>query len=232
MIHLRPLIDRAKDKQNKNTNTSIIIRLSKATRIQLSDVYNWEILGHINKGSYTNLVNHLRQLFLTYQDNCQIPILNINDHVLNISIHIRKGDVFDRESHQSIVYYKNIINQLKKINSKKKIYIYTEKFKEYEGEDVLDLKNLQDQNTEIVCIIRVCLYEYFINMIHSDIFVATIGQGSLSDLVINYKSKNTIAIINPLLRQNKFCYSMNKTIVKTDSQGMFDIDLLALILDK
>jgi hypothetical protein len=56
-------------------------------------------------------------------------------------------------------------------------------------------------------------------MIYSDIFVATIEQGSLSDLVINYKSQNTIAIINPLLRQNNFCDTMNKTIVKTDSQG-------------
>jgi hypothetical protein len=213
------------DTQKENANKSIIVKLSKATRIQLSDVYNWELSNLIEKGTYNKLISHLRSLLLSSPINNQIPIIKNENNIINISIHIRKGDVYLRKLHQSVSYYENIINNLKKLEFKKNIYIFTEKWKGYNGKDVLNLINLKDNNTNIEVIFD-GLYEYIVDIINSDIFVATIGQGSFSDLVVHYKSKNTIIIYNNELRQNKFNDNMNNMLIKTEKNGDFDIKYL------
>jgi len=213
-------------KQIHNMSKSIIVKLCEATRIQLSDVYNWELSSLIKKGTYKRLTSYLRKRFLDSPTSIQIPLLKNEANAINISIHIRKGDVHHREIHRSVEYYKTIISNLKILKLKKNIFIYTEKWKDYNGEDVYNLMNLKDDNTKIEVIFEVCLYEYFLNMINSDIFVPTIGQGSLSDLAINYKSKNTIIIINHDLRQNKFNDNMNNQLVKTNNMGNFNVKYL------
>ena len=94
------------------------------------------------------------------------------------------------------------------------------------GEDVIDLINLKDNNTDIELIFEFCWYEYLVDIINSDIFVSTIGQGSFSDLVTDYKSKNTVIIYCNELRQNKFNDNMNNMIIKTNKNGDFDIKYL------
>ena len=218
-ITFKNIINKIENVKNTNTDKKIIISLSNATRIQLSDVYNWEISNLIKKGTYNKITSYLRERFLNYSNSIQIPIIKSN--TINISIHIRKGDVHTRILHISVEYYKIIINNLKKIKKLKYIYIYTEKWNNYNGNDVFNLKYLEDDLTKIQIIFKECLYEYFINMINSDIFVCTIGQGSLSDLVIHYKNKNTIIILNHELRQNKFNDNMDNTLIKTDYNGNF-----------
>lgn len=233
-----------KELQLKNINKTIIVKLFNSTRIQLSDVYNWELSKLIKKGTYNKITSYLRSLLLDSPINNQklveyrktfsgfLPAdssgggIKNDTGVINISIHIRKGDVFKRQLHQSVEYYKNIIKNLKKLIMKKNIYIFTEKWYGYNCEDVLDLINLKDNNTNIKVICEFCLYEYFVHIINSNIFVATIGQGSLSDIAIHYKSKNTIVILNHLLRQNKFNDNMNNMLIKTKNDGNFDIKYL------
>jgi hypothetical protein len=70
------------------------------------------------------------------------------------------------------------------------------------------------------------IYEYFVDIINSDIFVPTLGQGSFSDIAMHYKSENTIVILNNLLRQNTFNDNMNNMLIKTKQNGDFDIKLL------
>ena len=81
-------------------------------------------------------------------------------------------------------------------------------------------------NTNIEVIFEMCLYEYFIDIINSDIFVATIGQGSFSDMAMHYKSKNTVIIYNNELRQNKFNDNMYNMLIETNKNGDFDIKYL------
>ena len=221
----KEITKRIEDTQSKNIDKSIIVQLSRATRIQLSDVYNWELSNLIEKRTYSKLTLCVRSQLLTSPNNNQLPIIK-NKNIINISIHIRKGDVFHRSIHRSVKYYENIIKNLKKLEFKKHIYIFSEKWKGYDGEDVFDLINLKDNNTNIEVIFEVCLYEYFVDIINSDIFVATIGQGSFSDMAIHYKSKNTIVILNNLLRQNKFNDDMNNMLIKTEQNGDFDIKYL------
>ena len=222
----KKITERIEDMQKKNINKSVIVQLSNATRIQLSNVYNWELSNLIEKGTYNKLTLYLRTLLLTSPNNNQIPIIKNDNNIINISIHIRKGDVFHRPLHRSVKYYENIIQNLKKIKFKKNIYIYTEKWKGYDGKDVFYLINLKNNNTNIKVIFEFCLYEYFVDIINSDIFVATIGQGSLSDMAIHYKSKNTIVICNHRLRQSKFRDNMNNKLIKTEKDGNFDIKYL------
>jgi len=222
----KEITETIEDTQKKNINKSIIVQLSKATRIQLSDVYNWELSNLIEKGTYNKLTLYLRTLLLTSPNNNQIPIIKNDNNIINISIHIRKGDVFTRPLHESVKYYENIIQNLKKFKFKKNIYIFTEKWKGYDGKDVFYLINLKDNNTNIKVIFEFCLYEYFVDIINSDIFVATIGQGSFSDMVMHYKSKNTVIIYNNELRQNKFNDNMNNMLIKTEKNGNFDIKYL------
>lgn len=223
----KEIIKRFEDTQRKNINKSIIVQLSKATRIQLSDVYNWEVSNLIEKGIYNKLTSYLRRQLLSSPNNNQIQFIKNRNNITNICIHIRKGDVYNRPMHKSVKYYENIIKNLKKLEFKKHIYIFSEKWKNYNGEDVIDLINLKDNNTEIEVIFEVCLYEYFVDIINSDIFVATCGQGSFSDLVVHYKSKNTVIIYCNERRQNKFNDNMNNMIIKTNKKnGDFDIKYL------
>lgn len=222
----KEITKRIDDTQRKNINKSIIVQLSNATRIQLSDVYNWEISNLIEKGTYNKLTSYLRTQLLSSPNKNQIPIIKNENNIINISIHIRKGDVFRRPLHQCVEYYINIIINLKKLKFKKNIYIFTEKHKDYDGKDVFDLINLKDNNTDIKVIFERCLYEYFFDIINSDIFVPTIGQGSLSDMAIHYKSKNTVIIYNKELRQNNFNDDMNNMLIQTDKYGNFDIKYL------
>ena len=160
----KQITKRIEDTQRKNINKSIIVQLSKATRIQLSDVYNWELSNLIEKGTYNKLTSYLRTHLLSSPNNNQIPIIKNEKNIINISIHLRKGDVFRRPRHQSVKYYENVIKNLKKLKFKKNIYIFTEKWKGYNGKDVFDLINLKDNNTNIKVIFERCLYEYFVDM--------------------------------------------------------------------
>lgn len=221
----KEITERIEDTQKKNINKSIIVQLSNATRIQLSDVYNWELSNLIEKGSYNKLTLYLRTLLLSSPNNNQIQFIKNRNNIINICIHIRKGDVYYKDLHKSVKYYENIINNLKKLEFKKHIYIFSEKWKGYDGEDVIDLINLKDNNTEIEVIFE-GLWEYMVDIINSDIFVSTIGQGSFSDLVTHYKSKNTVIIYCNELRQNKFNDNMNNMLIETNKNGEFDIKYL------
>lgn len=217
--------------QENNKNRTIIVQLSKATRIQLCDIYNWELNNFIEKGSYDKIKSYLRTQFLSSPLNNQVK-LTYNQNILNIVIHIRKGDVFERPLHKSVKYYENIIKLLKQIQLNKNIIILTEKWEGYNGEDVYELKKFEDENTDIEIIFEMCLYEYFADIINSDIFVPTIGQGSFSDLVIHYKSKDTIIIYNKELRQNNFNDNMNNSLIETNKQGHFNIQQLKNFIKK
>ena len=223
--------------QKENANKSIIVKLSKSTRIQLCDIYNWEKANLIKKDTYNKLTSHLRELLLSYPQNNQLKVISNREDCINICIHIRKGDVFTRPLHKCLKYFKNVINCLKKIKQKKYLYIFTEKWEGYDGKDVLDLINLNDENTHIEVIFEICLYEYFIDIINSDVFVAAIGQGGFSDIVSHYKSKNTTLIYNNERRGNYFEDSKDNMIIQTiwedkdnkrrdDTPGFFNIELL------
>lgn len=217
--------ERIENIQKENIDKPIIVQLHRATRIQLSNLYNWEKKNFIKKGTYDKITSFLKTQLLSYKHNNQIQFIKKDNNALNICIHIRKGDVYKRLIHQSVEYYENIINNLKKIECKKNIYIFSEKWENYNGDDVTNLINLKDKNTNIEVIFE-GLWEYMIDILKSDIFVATIGQGSFSDLFTHYKNKNTIIIYNNQLRQNKFIDNMNNMLVKTDKEGNFDINSL------
>ena len=221
----KEITKRIEDIQREDINKSIVVQLSKATRIQLSDVYNWELSNLIEKGIYNKLTSYLRTQLLSSPNNNQIQFIKNRNNIINICIHIRKGDVYNRPKHKSVKYYENIIKNLKNLEYKKHIYIFSEKWKNYNGEDVIDLINLKDNNTEIEVIFE-GLWEYMVDIINSDIFVAAIGQGSFSDLVTHYKSKNTVIIYCNELRQNKFNDNMNNMIIETNKNGDFDIKYL------
>ena len=221
----KEITKRFEDRQRKTVNKSIIVKLSKATRIQLSDVYNWELSNLIEKGTYNKLTSYLRTQLLSSPNNNQIQFIKNKNNIINICIHIRKGDVYNRPIHKSVKYYENIIKNLKNLEYKKHIYIFSEKWKNYNGEDVINLINLKDNNTDIEVNFK-GIWEYMVDIINSDIFVATIGQGSFSDLVTHYKSKNTVIIYCNELRQNKFNDNMNNMIIKTNKNGDFDIKYL------
>lgn len=221
----KEITKRIEDIQREDINKSIVVQLSKATRIQLSDVYNWELSNLIEKGIYNKLTSYLRTQLLSSPNNNQIQFIKNRNNIINICIHIRKGDVYNRPEHKSVKYYENIIKNLKNLEYKKHIYIFSEKWKNYNGEDVIDLINLKDNNTEIEVIFE-GLWEYMVDIINSDIFASTIGQGSFSDLVTHYKSKNTVIIYCNELRQNKFNDNMNNMIIETNKNGDFDIKYL------
>ena len=206
----------------KNNNKSIIVQLSNSTRILLSDLYNWEKKNLIEKGTYSKTTLYLRTQLLSFKNNYQIQFIK-NKNIINICIHIRKGDVYHLPIHKSIKYFENIIKNLKNLEYKKHIYIFSEKWKNYNGEDVIDLINLKDSNTDIEVIFD-GLWEYMVDIINSDIFVGAIGYGSFSDLVTHYKSKNTIIIYNKELRANKFNDNMNNMIIETNKNGDFNIN--------
>ena len=79
----------------------------------------------IEKGSYDKIKSYLRTQFLSSPLNNQVKLIH-NQNILNIVIHIRKGDVFERPLHKSVKYYENIIKLLKQIQLKKNIIILTE----------------------------------------------------------------------------------------------------------
>lgn len=219
-------------RKKNNPNKTIIVQIHNGTRIQLCNVYNWCQNKLIDDKTYDTIRTFLRNRLNCYNKSFQINLWkNTDKNICKISIHIRKGDVFERPLHKSVNYYKNIIKQLKLINKKKKIIIFTEQWKGYDGKDVYDLLNLNDINLQIEIIFKMCLYEYFTTMTSSDIFVPTIGQGSMSDLVINYKNNNTIVIINNELRKNKFYDNMNNQLVKTSNDGIYNLSDLNNSLD-
>tara|TARA_A100001015_G_C15029524_1_gene732406 strand:- start:1448 stop:2392 length:945 start_codon:yes stop_codon:yes gene_type:complete len=209
----------------KNNDKYIILRLKDATRILLSDVYNWEKNNLIPFGKYESIINYLRHRY--YLVNEKIELKNL---AINIAIHIRKGDVYMRPLHQSVKYYENIIKQLNTIKVNKIITIYSEKWENYDEIDVYELKYLQNEYTKINIIFSYCLYEYFSEILGNFIFVPTIGQGSFSDMIINYKSHNSLVIINYELRQNKYIDNMNDKLFFTDNSGKFNINKLNTFL--
>lgn len=108
---------RTEDIQRKNINKSILVQLSKVTRIQLSDVYNWEL--------YNKLTSYLRTQLLSSPNNNQIQLIKNKNNIINICIYIRKGDVYTRPIHKSVKYYKN----LKNLEFKKHMFILSEKWR-------------------------------------------------------------------------------------------------------
>ena len=69
-------------------------------------------------------------------------------------------------------------------------------------------------------------------MLNNFIFVPTLGQGSFSDLLINYKEDYSLIIINHEHRQNKFVDDMNSKLFFTDNNGYFQVNKLINILSK
>ena len=231
------IIEEINKLQKDNINKSIIVQLSRSTRVQLCDIYNWDKHKLIKEGTYAKLTSHLRELLLSYQHINQLKVINHKQDCINICMHIRKGDVFTRNLHKCLKYFINVINTLKKIKFKKHLYIFTEKWNGYDGKDVFDLMNLSDDNLCIKIIFETCLYEYFNDIIDTDIFVAAIGQGGFSDMITHYRNKHTIVIYNNKLRSNEFEDSSDHMIIQTgwwdkynktvsEKPGFFDVDLI------
>jgi hypothetical protein len=204
----------------ENPSSNIILRLFGSTRIQLSDVYNWEKDSKIAIGSYNNIISYLRNRY--YMLHGQLTEKNKKN--IRISIHIRKGDVFHRELHKSVKYYEDVIKKLKKINCIKDITIYSEKWEGYDEKDVRDLIKYKDDKTNIKIVLDRCLYEYFHEILSSDIYVATIGQGGFSDLLMTYLDDNKPVIYKD--RQLIFCDNMAGKFFYVDASGNFDIETI------
>ena len=58
------------------------------------------------------------------------------------------------------------------------------------------------------------------------VFVPTLGQGSFSDMLLNYRGHSTLVIVNHDHRQSKYVDDMNGTLFKTDPNGEFDVTRL------
>ena len=221
-IKFKEINDNAIKEQKNNPDFDIIIKFCNSTRVQLSDIYNWENKNLIKSGTYNNIKKYLiKRYFLRNLPNNY----TYKKDELIISIHIRKGDVFHRELHKSVQYYENIINILKKINKKKIINIYSETWEGYDGKDLFNIKRLENQNTQINIIFKLCLYEYFTEILFSNIFVSTLGQGGFSDLLIQYMDFSKTLIINNNSRHNKFDINF-ENIFNADDNGNIDIDKL------
>ena len=217
------IISRIEEIKRQNPNRSIILRLEESTRILLSDVYNWEAQGYISRGTYRRITDHLKARY--YKLNERV-VSSFFPGEIEIAVHIRKGDVHLLPQHTSVKYYENVIRQLKKLRLKKAITIYSEKWSGYDGKDVYALQELQDKLMTINVVFDVCLYEYFSDILRKRVFVPTLGQGSFSDMLLNYRGHSTLVIVNHDHRQSKYVDDMNGTLFKTDPNGEFDVTRL------
>ena len=97
------------------------------------------------------------------------------------------------------------------------------------------MRELEDSSTTINVVFDFCLYEYFSEMLSKRIFVPTVGQGSLSDMVLNYKERSTLVIVNhdesdeicyngrSLRQRPKYVNDMGGALFETDANGYFDV---------
>jgi hypothetical protein len=222
----------------RHPDHKVVLRLTNATRILLADVYNWEAQQHIPRGSFQRITDYIQARYYSSNERVVSTASSMSGGgivVVDIGIHIRKGDVHDVPPHTSVTYYKNVIGQLKTIRANIDITIYSEKFGGYDEKDVYELRELEDSSTTINVVFDFCLYEYFSEMLSKRIFVPTVGQGSLSDMVLNYKERSTLVIVNhdesdeicyngrSLRQRPKYVNDMGGALFETDANGYFDV---------
>ena len=207
---------------------NIIIKIVNATRISPHQLYNW---GY--KKEYFLLIETLKQLYDTNVNSlCIKRKFNVQPNNISITVHIRKGDVYNRYPHVNIDYYKNIILRLSKHfdNKLHTFNIISEKWHGYDEKDVRSLKNLNlSRNSTINIYMDFCLYEYFDEFINSDVLVLTNGQGSYSDLSILYSKQSSYILLCKKLRHYVFNDTLNNRFIYCNEDGSFDNSLLLTV---
>jgi hypothetical protein len=195
----------------------VIVTFKNATRLLPNQLYNW---GY--KKEYNNLIFHLKHL---YDISTFKPKNNIKSTVFTVTVHIRKGDVFNKIihnfDHRDITYYVNVIQNISKlIEEPFVINIISEKWKGYDEKDVRDLMNLKiENNIKINVVLENCIYEYFTDFIESDILVLTNGQGSFSDMGFIYSKPSSKIVLCSDYRHFDYIDDLNKKIIFTDKNG-------------
>lgn len=222
---LNELIKFAENAENDCGN--VIIRLIDATRVLPNQLYNWGF-----KEEFTTFSLHLRSLFLdSHTHSCEHkPFKETGSDTLKITVHIRKGDCFNRVmhgfDHRDITYYKTVMTNLYEIYGKEKAVVFnviSETWPGYDEKDVRDLQNMfVSENCNVNVYLELCLYEYFRECIDSDIMVVTNGQGSFSDLCILYTKKDTKIVVCKEYRQFDFVDDMGGKFIFCDKKGNFD----------
>ena len=223
----KDIVTRVEETKMQHPRQHVVLRMKNrqpgAPRILLSDVYNWEARRYIPSGTYQRITDYVKTRF--YELNERIVSRSTFGEI-DIAVHIRKGDVHLFPLHTSVKYYQNVIEQLKTIRGKKTITIYSERWAGYDEIDVYALRELMDPLTTINVVFDVCLYEYFSDMLSKRIFVPTLGHGSFSDMLLNYKERGTLVIVNHDERQSKYDDDMGGTLFKTDANGQFNVTRL------
>jgi hypothetical protein len=200
---------------------NVVIELKKATRVLPTQLYN---LGYIHQ--YNKLSEHLRSLYYS-NENHKLQKHFTKQHGFNVTVHIRKGDVYNLikggYDHRDISYYRNIIKSLSNIiNVPHTFHIISEKWPGYDEKDVRELKNLNlSPLSEINIYMETCLYEYMTEYIESDILVVTNGQGSLSDLAMLYAKPSSKIFVCREYRQFNYVDDMKGRLVYCDQNGDF-----------
>jgi hypothetical protein len=198
-------------------NEDVIVIFRDATRVLPNQLYNWGF-----KKEYNNLILHLKNL---YDISTFKPPKMLEHKIFTITVHIRKGDVFNRIMHNfdhiDISYYVNVIHNLSKvIKQPYLINIISEKWKGYDEKDVRSLMNLKlENNLKVNVVLDYCIYEYFTDFIESDILVLTNGQGSFSDMGLIYSKPSSKIILCPEYRQFEYVDDLNKKIIFADKNG-------------
>ena len=214
--------------KEKEHHGNVIIELKKATRVLATQLYN---LGYFDK--YDKLTEHLRKLYYSNKNNKLQKSFN-NKKLFNITVHIRKGDVYNLNKggydHRDISYYRNIIKSLSYIiHIPHTFHIISEKWRGYDERDVRDLKNLSlSPLSEINIYMDTCLYEYMTEYIESNILVVTNGQGSFSDLAMLYAKPSSQIFVCKQYRQFNYIDNMKGRLVYCDKNGTFDASSIRL----
>lgn len=206
----------------ENHNSDVVVVLKNATRVLPNQIYNW---GY--EKEYFEMISHLRKL---YNSSPFKPISKLlsKSNQFTVTVHIRKGDVYNRTmhnfDHRNIDYYVKIIHQLSKnISQCHVINIISEKWNGYDEKDVRSLENMNvGKNTRINVILDYCIYEYFTDFIESDVLVLTNGQGSFSDMALIYSKPSSKIILCPEYRQFDYSDDLKKRIIFADKHGYFD----------
>jgi hypothetical protein len=200
----------------------VIIELKNATRVLPTQLYN---LGYTQQ--YNKLTEHLRNLYYSNK-NHKLQKHFSKQYYFNITVHIRKGDVYNLikagYDHRDISYYRNIIKSLSDIiHIPHTFHIISEKWPGYDEKDVRNLKNLDlSPLSEINIYMETCLYEYMTEYIESDILVVANGQGSFSDLAILYAKPSSKIFVCKKYRQFNYIDDINGRLVYCDQNGAFD----------
>jgi len=208
--------------QEKENNGNVIIELKNATRVLPNQLYNW---GNVYK--YNELTKHLRKLYYSNRNNKLQKSFDKKTN-FNITVHIRKGDVYNKirggYDHSDISYYRNIIKALSRIiKIPHTFHIISEKWTGYDEKDVKELKNLNiSPLSRINIYMETCLYEYMTEYIESDILVVANGQGSFSDLAMLYSKASSQLFLCEKYRQFKFRDNMQGKLVFCDEYGTFN----------